>query len=77
MASPAKKWRRNYERFDRRVGFVIGAIVGFVILFFTVAADSSGSHDALVAGAFGAVGFGLVCALLGDKALWALARWLS
>ena len=77
MDTPTKRWRRSYERFDRWLGFVIGAIVGFTILFFTVAADSSGSHDAVVAGALGAAVFGLVCAFLGDKALWALAKWFS
>jgi len=73
----ARRWRRRYERFDRRLGFVLGAIVGFTILFLTVAADGTNRHDAVVAGVLGAAVFGLVCALFGDKALWALAKWLS
>ncbi len=77
MDTPTKRWRRSYERFDRRLGFLVGAIVGFVLLFFTVAADASSSRDAVVAGALGAVAFGLMCALFGDKALWTLAKWLS
>ena len=77
MDTPAKRWRRSYDRFDRKLGFLVGAIVGFAVLFFTVAADSSSSRDAVVAGAVGAAVFGLVCALFGDKALWALVKWLS
>jgi hypothetical protein len=77
METPTKRWRRGYERFDRKLGFVIGPIVGFTILFFTVAADSPSSHDAVIAGVCGGAAFGLVCALFGDKALWALAKWLS
>ncbi len=77
MDTPTKRWRRSNERFNRKLGFVIGAIVGFTILFFTVAADSPSSHDPVVAGVIGAAVFGLVCAFFGDKALWALAKWLS
>jgi len=77
MGSPTRRWRRSFERFDRTLGFFIGAIVGFVLVFFAVAADGSTSRQALEAGAVGAVAFGLVCALFGDRALWALARWFS
>lgn len=77
MESPTKKWRRSYDRFDRKLGFFVGAMVGFAVLFVTVAADSPTSREALVAGGLGALGFGIVCALFGDKALWALARWFS
>jgi hypothetical protein len=31
----------------------------------------------VVAGLLGGAVFGVVCALFGDRALWALARWFS
>lgn len=44
MGSPTRRWRRSFERFDRTLGFFIGAIVGFVLVFFAVAADGSTSR---------------------------------
>jgi hypothetical protein len=77
METPTRRWRRDFEHFDRRLGFGIGAVVGFAILFVTVAEDGSGPHEAVVAGLLGGAVFGVVCALFGDRALWALARWFS
>jgi len=77
METPTGRWRRDFERFDRRLGFGIGAVVGFVLLFLAVAEGGSGSRDAVVAGLLGGVVFGIVGALFGDRALWALTRWFS
>lgn len=77
MSSPSRRWRRSYERFDRKLGFTIGALVGFVVFFFTVAADSAIGREAVGAGLVGALVLGTVCALFGDKVLWALVKLLS
>ena len=78
MTSPAKRWRSQYERFDRTLGFLLGAVVGFV-LFAYGAADSleASQSEAIVAGLAGALLLGAACAIFGDKVLERVLRWLS
>lgn len=78
MTSPAKRWRNRYERFDRTFGFLLGAVVGFV-LFAYGAADSleAWRSEAIVAGLAGALLLGTSCAVFGDKVLERVLRWLS
>lgn len=77
MDSPTKRWREGYQRFDRRLGFVLGAVVGFALLFFATADGATSSREPILAGLVGAAVLGLICALFGDKVLWAIAKLLS
>jgi len=78
MDSPAKTWRRRYERFDRKLGFALGAVVGFGLFSLGAAQglDSNGK-DAFLAGLAGAALLGTAGAIFGDKVLERLLDLLS
>lgn len=76
VTSPAKRWRSQHERFDRTLGFVLGAAVGFPLVAFAAAnALEASGWEAIGAGLAGAVLLGTCCAVLGEKVLERLLWW--